>query len=89
LLNYRSKNNLLNHQNNFVGTLNIISNAAKNVDILATSLSVPHNYFDSSTKLFLYKIIYIYIYIYVYIKFLMLIRSSREKFRFNPHLLLP
>jgi len=29
-----------------------MSNAAKNFDILATSLSVLHNYFDSSTKLF-------------------------------------
>jgi len=28
-----------------------MSNAAKNFDILATSLSVLHNYFDSSTKL--------------------------------------
>jgi len=28
-----------------------MSNAAKNVDILTTSLSVLHNYFDSSTKL--------------------------------------
>jgi len=35
---------LLNHQNNFVGTLKIISNAAKNFDILAISFSVPHNY---------------------------------------------
>jgi len=41
---------LLDHQNNF-GTLNIMNNAAKNFDILATSLSVPHNYFDNSTKL--------------------------------------
>jgi len=31
---------LLDHQNNFVGTLKIMSNAAKNFDILATSLSV-------------------------------------------------
>jgi len=30
-----------------------MSNVAKNVDILATSLSVLHNYFDGSTKLFL------------------------------------
>jgi len=30
-----------------------MSNAAKNFDILATSLSVLHNYFDSPTKLFL------------------------------------
>jgi len=42
----------LNHQNNFVGALNIMSNAAKNFDILATSLNVLHNYFDSSIKLF-------------------------------------
>jgi len=28
-----------------------MSNAAKNFDILATGLSVLHNYFDSSTKL--------------------------------------
>jgi len=42
---------MLDHQNNFVGILKIMSNAAKNFDILATSLSVLHNYFDSSTKL--------------------------------------
>jgi len=43
---------LLNHQNNFVGTLNIMNNAAKNFDVLATSLSVliilivQQNYFS-------------------------------------------
>jgi len=42
---------LLDHQNNFVGTLKIMSNAAKNLDILAISLSVLHNYLNSSTKL--------------------------------------
>jgi len=42
---------LLSHQNNFVETLKIMSNVAKNFDILATSLSILHNYFDSSTKL--------------------------------------
>jgi len=52
LLNTDLKIILLDHQNNFVGTLKIMSNAAKNVDILAISLSVLHNYFDSSTKLF-------------------------------------
>jgi len=31
---------LLGQQNNFVGTLKIMSNAAKNVDVLATSLSI-------------------------------------------------
>jgi len=43
---------LLDHQNNFVGTLTVMSNAAKNFDILATSLSfniiiliVQQNYF--------------------------------------------
>jgi len=40
------------NQNNFDGILKIISNATKNFDILATGLSVLHNYFDSSTKLF-------------------------------------
>jgi len=39
---------LLNCQNNFVGTLNIMSNTAKNFDILAVSLSVLHNCFDNS-----------------------------------------
>jgi len=38
---------LLGRQNNFVGILKIMSNTAKNFDIL-TSLSVLHNYFDSS-----------------------------------------
>jgi len=28
-----------------------MSNAAKNIDILAIGLSILHNYFDSSTKL--------------------------------------
>jgi len=43
---------LLNRsENNFIRILKIMSNAAKNFDILATSLSVLHNYFDSSTKL--------------------------------------
>jgi len=42
---------LLGHQNNFVGTSKIMSNISKNFDILATSLSILHNYFDSSTKL--------------------------------------
>jgi len=40
---------LLGHQNNFVGILKIMSNAAKDFDILATNLSILHNYFDSST----------------------------------------
>jgi len=53
---YKSENNcesenLLNHQNNLVGTSKIMSNAAKNFDILTTNLSVLHNYFNSSTKL--------------------------------------
>jgi len=42
---------LLTHQNNFIGTLKIINNAAKNFNILTTSLSILYNYFDSS-KLF-------------------------------------
>jgi len=36
---------LLSYQNNFVGTLKIMSDAAKNFDILATGLNVLHNYF--------------------------------------------
>jgi len=40
----------LDHQNNFVGILKIMSNTAKNFDILAINLSVLHNYFDSSTN---------------------------------------
>jgi len=51
LLNVDQKIILLDYQNNFVGTLKIISNAAKNIDIPAIGLSVLHNYFDSSTKL--------------------------------------
>jgi len=33
-----------------------MSDAAKNFDILATSLSVLHNYFDSSTKLLFWSV---------------------------------
>jgi len=47
LLDISLKIILLNHQNNFVGTLKIMSNAAKNFDILTINLSVLHNYFDS------------------------------------------
>jgi len=42
---------ILDYQNNFVGILKIMSSAATNFNILATSLNVLHNYFDSSTKL--------------------------------------
>jgi len=38
-------------ENNFVRTLKIMSNAAKHFNMLTTSLSILHNYFDSSTKL--------------------------------------
>jgi len=40
------------HQNNFVGILEIMSIGAKNFASLATNLSVLRNYFDRSTKLF-------------------------------------
>jgi len=43
--------NLLDHQNNFIRTLKAMNNAAKNFDVLATGLSVLHNYLDGSTKL--------------------------------------
>jgi len=55
LLNTDLKIILLDRQNNF-GTLKIISNVAKNFNILATSLNVLHNYFDSSTKLLFWSI---------------------------------
>jgi len=38
----------LDHQNNFVGTLKIMSNAIKNFEFQQNSLSVLHNYFDST-----------------------------------------
>jgi len=41
---------MLDHQNDFVGILKVISNAAKSFDILATNLSVLHDYFDNLTK---------------------------------------
>jgi len=37
----------LDTENNFVGTLKIMSKAAKSFANLATSLSVLHNYFDN------------------------------------------
>jgi len=49
LLDLYRKIILLGHQNNFIGTLKMMSNAAKNLDTLATSLSVLHNYFNGST----------------------------------------
>jgi len=42
---------LLDHQNNFVGTLKIMSDVTKSFDILATSSSILHNYFYSLIKL--------------------------------------
>jgi len=51
LLNTDLKIILLDYQNNFVETLKIMNNAAKNFDILATNLSISHNYFDSSNKI--------------------------------------
>jgi len=46
----------LDYQNNFVGILKIISNAAAKSDILATSLSILYNYFNNSTKLLFWSI---------------------------------
>jgi len=48
---YRSKNNFVEHQNNHVENSNTMSNSVKNFDILAISLNILHNYFDSLTKL--------------------------------------
>jgi len=53
LLDTDQKIILLDHQNNFVGSLKVISSATKNFDILATDFNVLHNYLDSSTKLLL------------------------------------
>jgi len=52
LVGYRAENNL-DYQNNYIGRLKIINNVAENFDILATSLNVLHNYFDSLIKLFI------------------------------------
>jgi len=49
LTGYRSKNN-------FVRTLKIMNNNAKSFNILAISLNVQHNYFNTSTKLFFWYI---------------------------------
>jgi len=38
---------LLDHQNNFVGTLKIMNNVRKSFNILAIGLNVLHNYFNS------------------------------------------
>jgi len=38
-------------QNNYVGRSDIMSNAAKNFDILATSLNVLYNHFDDPNKI--------------------------------------
>jgi len=43
---------LLNYPSYYVERSSITSNAAKNFDTLATSLSVLQNYFDGLTKLF-------------------------------------
>jgi len=43
---------LLNHQNYYIRISSMMSNAVKSFDILATSLSVLHNYFGVATQLF-------------------------------------
>jgi len=42
---------LSDHQNNYAGVPNKISNAIKSLDILVTSLSVLHNYFRNPIKI--------------------------------------
>jgi len=37
---------LLDHQNNYLGNSSIMSNVAKNFDILAISLNILYNYFN-------------------------------------------
>jgi len=51
LIRYRSKNNFVEPQNNY--SLSVDDNL-KNFNILATSSSVLHNYFDGSNKM-IYK----------------------------------
>jgi len=41
-----------NYQNNYARRLSIMSDVAKNFDILATNLSILHNYCDGLIKLF-------------------------------------
>jgi len=55
---------LLDHQNNFVRILKAMNNIAKSFDILAISLSVLHNYFDSSNKITF--LIYIQLKFYIF-----------------------
>jgi len=45
---------ILLDQNNFVGILKTMSNAAKNFDILATNSNVLHNYFDNKITFLIY-----------------------------------
>jgi len=47
---------LLDHQKNFVETLKLMSNAARNFNILTTVLTVLYNYTDSSTKLLFWSV---------------------------------
>jgi len=42
---------LLDHQNNYAERLNVDDKAAKNFDILATSLNILHIYFDGLNKI--------------------------------------
>jgi len=51
LVKYRSNNNFVYCQNNYVRRSTVMSNAAKNFDFLTISLNVLHNYFDVQTKL--------------------------------------
>ena len=43
---------LCDHQSNYVGNLNVMSNGVNSFDILATSLNVLYNYFNNLIKLF-------------------------------------
>jgi len=42
----------LNYQNNYVGNLRVMSNAAKKQLVYSSNLYVLHNYFNNSIKLF-------------------------------------
>jgi len=54
---------MLNYQNNYVGNLKIMSNAAKNFDILANQFEccILHNYFDSSIYWVINNAVFLYV----------------------------
>jgi len=50
---FKSENNLLDYQNNYIVCSSMMSNVGKKLRYLIINLSVLYNYFDGSIKLFL------------------------------------